>query len=136
MARRDYENALLEQMSREIGLDDADDFVGDIEIPNEHRVDLADNGATVQVVDQVIPGPFRDDYVEQQREMNRSIVGPRGELLRDDFDQKFMQQEREREEFGESDHFVQVNPRSAFKGTLGGHGKVVLAQPQTNPIGL
>ncbi len=134
--RRDYNRDALERMGREGGLDDLVGEVYDVEIPNEHPANLVDNDADIQNVDPLIPGPFRDDFTEQMRQRARSHIGPRGETLTDDFDQKFQVQEEERAALAEEAMPVQVNPLSASKGTLGGHGRVIVAVPGNNPIGI
>lgn len=70
----------------------------------------------------VLP-PFRDDFLEKNRQFAKAAYGPNGEHL-DDFDQKWQAQQRAHEELQAGAPFVRINPPSAKRGILGGSATV------------
>lgn len=97
------------------------------EVPDEHPTHLVDDGATVQIADELHEGPFEDDFNRLLRDRAAAAVGPNGELL-DDFDQEFQLMGKAQQALIDKAPFSRTNPVSVLNGSLG--GQKIFSVPQ------
>lgn len=121
------EQFLAERMTPDGHITDPHEEAAWHEVPDEHPTHLVDDGATVQIVDELHEGPFEDDWNHLLRQRAKAQIGPNGELL-DDFDTEFQLQSLTREQAGETAPWRNSNPPSSLNNPLGGSANVFEGQ--------